>query len=285
MLWTDGKLEPVGAPDAPFELVRCPRCDACWWLDEARSPCSEDVPEVLAPTLQDLCDLRRLGLTGRSEHRLEMLIWWAAGDALRHGRADVPDIEGMLASTRLRQALGTAASEEPSTTNDFERRADYAELLRQSGLFEEARRVALDPEMRDALDRLESEGHDFRDGVTTTRCRRTRDRLRAIALLAEARDTIPRRVLAEERVHARIARELPCGDVVLVGDRPPRGQVLARLDPLGRPRWQTELPLDDAAPRRWSAVGATASSILLADGAERLAFELERGTPLSAAER
>lgn len=99
-LWTDGRMVAPMFPDRPW-LVKCPKCKALFWIDEAKklgnqSPWEGDKkkwPSAVRPDAPTESDFLQLLVTGSLTNEKELYArrnaWWLANDTARNN-AEAP---------------------------------------------------------------------------------------------------------------------------------------------------------------------------------------------------
>jgi hypothetical protein len=145
--YTDGRVYPTLGKPKPA-IARCKCCGIPYWLDDADvvwdacggTPLDADVCERAScveeePSEDDFAEAVAAGLaTNRErEHYLRVHLWWAANNNQRRGETTNEAV------TRRRQNMEVLAS--ILDESDGEERLMKAELARETGHFDEARRL------------------------------------------------------------------------------------------------------------------------------------------------
>jgi hypothetical protein len=138
--WTDGKMIAPMLPDRPW-LVKCPKCTALFWLDEAKKlgeqrRWDEDKqwPNAVEPSLPTEDDyLRFLGdnnVPKKKELYLRRRVWWATNDAARTNET----ASVVLSAT---QEANLEALAKLLNEKDPDQRITKAEILRELRKFDD----------------------------------------------------------------------------------------------------------------------------------------------------
>jgi hypothetical protein len=137
--WTDGKKMASMLPDRQW-LVKCPKCDALFWIDEAKQlgeqwpRDNKQWPDAIKPSIPTEADY--LGLLGDStlpqnkKLYLRRRAWWAANDIARTN-VDATVVWSAAQQANLR-SLATLMDEK-----DPDQRITKAEIFRELKRFDD----------------------------------------------------------------------------------------------------------------------------------------------------
>lgn len=161
IFWSDGKQDAPMLPDYPV-VTKCSRCFGIYWLEDARqlgelsfrsadAPQNwQDAPELVQLTVADLVQALATGFGDfpERERYLRIRLWWAINDMIRYRTRELGPIGFEPASHEHEQhrvllvdncvRLAELLDEERP-----EHRIMKAEIARELGQFEEARRLLL----------------------------------------------------------------------------------------------------------------------------------------------